>query len=251
MMGGLERIPAVIIQIALSLLVWRTVIGKGPQYYLLAILCHAAVDFPATLFQRHALPITTFQLEAGVLGRGRCLPRPDAVADAAARGAVTSFSAVSQSRSRNRGGSNKGGQGMLRTSFAALALLGSGAAIAAPAAGAKVPTYAHIYVIIEENTHLRSGRRTEIRAELQQVRQAIWPCDQFLCRAPSERTQLHRDPWRRHVRCCGRRRLLVQARAGLVQELRQLDRSLGRRQQAESRLCRSHDHGAQPHRSAE
>lgn len=70
MMGGLERIPAVIIQIALSLLVWRTVIGKGPQYYLLAILCHAAVDFPATLFQRHALPITTFQLEAGVWAVG-------------------------------------------------------------------------------------------------------------------------------------------------------------------------------------
>jgi uncharacterized membrane protein YhfC len=49
--GSLERLIALLIQIGLSLVVWRAVENKQLGLLALAILLHAAVDFPAALFQ--------------------------------------------------------------------------------------------------------------------------------------------------------------------------------------------------------
>jgi uncharacterized membrane protein YhfC len=50
-MGTLERLIAVLIQIGLSLLVWRAVEKRHLELLALAVLLHAVIDFPAALFQ--------------------------------------------------------------------------------------------------------------------------------------------------------------------------------------------------------
>jgi uncharacterized membrane protein YhfC len=50
-MGSLERLIAVLIQIGLSLVVWRAVEKKHFDLLALAVLLHALIDFPAGLFQ--------------------------------------------------------------------------------------------------------------------------------------------------------------------------------------------------------
>lgn len=50
-MGGLERLIAVLIQIGLSLVVWRAVEKRHFGLLTLAVLLHALIDFPAGLFQ--------------------------------------------------------------------------------------------------------------------------------------------------------------------------------------------------------
>jgi uncharacterized membrane protein YhfC len=49
--GAVERLIAVLIQIALSLLVWRAVERRRPSLLALAVMLHAAIDFPAGLVQ--------------------------------------------------------------------------------------------------------------------------------------------------------------------------------------------------------
>jgi uncharacterized membrane protein YhfC len=50
-MGTLERLVAMLIQIGLSLVVWRAVEKKQLGFLALAILLHALIDLPAGLFQ--------------------------------------------------------------------------------------------------------------------------------------------------------------------------------------------------------
>ena len=48
---GLERVMAMIIHIALSVLVMQAIKNKKYIYYILAIICHAIINFPAALYQ--------------------------------------------------------------------------------------------------------------------------------------------------------------------------------------------------------
>jgi uncharacterized membrane protein YhfC len=50
-LASFERLVALLIQIGLSLIVWRAVEGKHFGLLALAVLLHALVDFPAGLFQ--------------------------------------------------------------------------------------------------------------------------------------------------------------------------------------------------------
>jgi uncharacterized membrane protein YhfC len=50
-MASLERLVALLIQIGLSLVVWRAVENRQLELLVLAILLHSAIDFPAALFQ--------------------------------------------------------------------------------------------------------------------------------------------------------------------------------------------------------
>ena len=49
--GALERLIALLIQIGLSLVVWRAVETRRPALLALAVLLHAVIDFPAGLVQ--------------------------------------------------------------------------------------------------------------------------------------------------------------------------------------------------------
>jgi uncharacterized membrane protein YhfC len=53
LVGGLERCVAFLIQIVLSLVVWRAVERRRPWLLLAAIGIHAAFDVPAALYQAH------------------------------------------------------------------------------------------------------------------------------------------------------------------------------------------------------
>ena len=58
-LGCLERLVSVLVQIGLSLIVWRAVEQRQPSWLVLAIALHAAVDFPAALFQVRWLSMVT------------------------------------------------------------------------------------------------------------------------------------------------------------------------------------------------
>lgn len=50
--GGVERMGAIVVHIALSMVVWMAVTGRLPRWgYPLAILLHALLDVPAALYQ--------------------------------------------------------------------------------------------------------------------------------------------------------------------------------------------------------
>ena len=51
LLPGVERAFAVVIQISLSMIVLKAVTDRKYRYYALAIALHAAIDFPAVLFQ--------------------------------------------------------------------------------------------------------------------------------------------------------------------------------------------------------
>lgn len=56
LVGGVERIFAVVIQISLSVIVWHAVNTKAKTWlYPVAILIHAAIDAPAALYQSGAI----------------------------------------------------------------------------------------------------------------------------------------------------------------------------------------------------
>lgn len=55
--GGFERLMAFIIQIGLSLLVLYAVRNKKLRFFFLAIVFHAAINFPAALFQKGIVDI--------------------------------------------------------------------------------------------------------------------------------------------------------------------------------------------------
>lgn len=59
-LGSLERLVALLVQIGFSLVVWRAVEQRRLAWLALAIALHAAVDFPAGLFQKGQMsPIVT------------------------------------------------------------------------------------------------------------------------------------------------------------------------------------------------
>jgi uncharacterized membrane protein YhfC len=57
LMGGLERILAIIIQIGFSLLVLKGVMTKRYRYLIYAVLLHAVVDIPAGLYQMKVINV--------------------------------------------------------------------------------------------------------------------------------------------------------------------------------------------------
>ncbi|MDR3645596.1 MAG: YhfC family glutamic-type intramembrane protease [Clostridia bacterium] len=57
--AGLERVCAFLLQVALSLLVLYAVRNKKYLFWLLAVLIHAAVDFPVALYQKAILGMWT------------------------------------------------------------------------------------------------------------------------------------------------------------------------------------------------
>ncbi|MDR7002733.1 YhfC family intramembrane metalloprotease [Neobacillus niacini] len=61
-LGGIERIGAFIIQIALSLLVLQGIRKKKNIIFLLAILLHAIIDFSAALVQKQVISIWVVEL---------------------------------------------------------------------------------------------------------------------------------------------------------------------------------------------
>jgi len=64
---GVERICAISFQIALSVLVLYAVYKKRYMFIGLAVLIHAAIDFPAVLFQRGLLPLWSVEAYCVVL----------------------------------------------------------------------------------------------------------------------------------------------------------------------------------------
>jgi uncharacterized membrane protein YhfC len=86
LVGGIERVCALLIQIALSLLVWRAVSKKQIGWYFLALAVHFSIDFPAALTQRGVIPIFATEAYVWVIGAvllGAFLiklpPKPDAL----------------------------------------------------------------------------------------------------------------------------------------------------------------------------
>ncbi|WP_442598639.1 YhfC family intramembrane metalloprotease [Neobacillus sp. D3-1R] len=71
LVGGLERVPALIFHIVFSLIVLRAVVESKIKYLFIAILIHAAIDFVAALYQIKVIPsiwvIEVFFLIAGSL----------------------------------------------------------------------------------------------------------------------------------------------------------------------------------------
>ncbi len=68
---GIERVFAIALHISLSVLVFRAVRQKKFAYWLLAVLCHAAVDWIAMLYQTGLL--TNIWLLEGLIGLGTVL----------------------------------------------------------------------------------------------------------------------------------------------------------------------------------
>lgn len=65
LVSGFERMFALSLQVALSLLVLYGVRKKKFRYVMLAVLIHAAVDFPAALYQKGIIPDILI-IEAGL-----------------------------------------------------------------------------------------------------------------------------------------------------------------------------------------
>ncbi|NOU98066.1 YhfC family intramembrane metalloprotease [Paenibacillus sp. LMG 31456] len=69
-LGGLERIPAIFMQIAFSLIVLYGVRYRKSMYLLYAILLHALVDFAPAMYQAHFLSLWVAEIVIWVLGIG-------------------------------------------------------------------------------------------------------------------------------------------------------------------------------------
>lgn len=65
MLGGIERVSALILQIGLSLIVWQAVASRRIVFYFAAVAFHFAFDLPAAMVQRHLLPLTGVDIEVG------------------------------------------------------------------------------------------------------------------------------------------------------------------------------------------
>ncbi|MBO0752221.1 MAG: YhfC family intramembrane metalloprotease [Bradyrhizobiaceae bacterium] len=66
--GSLERLSALLIQIGLSLVVWRAVEERRMAWLALAIVFHAAVDFAAGLFQKGLISLVMSESLVLVIG---------------------------------------------------------------------------------------------------------------------------------------------------------------------------------------
>jgi len=71
-LGAAERLIALLIQIAFSLLVWRAVERRNLQLVALAVALHAAVDFPAGLVQAGLIPASLVEGLLLILGIALC-----------------------------------------------------------------------------------------------------------------------------------------------------------------------------------
>lgn len=65
MLGGVERIFALVLQIGLSFIVWHAVKTRRFIFYLAALAFHFAFDLPAAMMQKGLLPLSAVQLEIG------------------------------------------------------------------------------------------------------------------------------------------------------------------------------------------
>jgi uncharacterized membrane protein YhfC len=65
LLGGVERISALILQIGLSFIVWQAVQSRRIIFYFAAVALHFAIDFPAAMAQRQLLPLSTLEIEVG------------------------------------------------------------------------------------------------------------------------------------------------------------------------------------------
>src|SRR5262249_5788837 len=63
MLGGVERIFAIVLQIGLSFIVWHAVKTGRFIFYLVALAFHFAFDLPAAMMQKGLLPLSAVQLE--------------------------------------------------------------------------------------------------------------------------------------------------------------------------------------------
>ena len=88
LLGGFERISAVIMHLSFSVLVWAAVTRRMPLLYVLAILLHAGVDGAVVALQRGGIDMILLEVILFVLAVGcaafawivwkRCLvPAPD------------------------------------------------------------------------------------------------------------------------------------------------------------------------------
>ncbi|NPV87986.1 YhfC family intramembrane metalloprotease [Coprothermobacteraceae bacterium] len=69
--GTFERLIALVIQIALSVIVFHAIKTRQFRYFLLAVLLHAIVDFPAVLYQRGILTsIPLLEFAVAIIGGG-------------------------------------------------------------------------------------------------------------------------------------------------------------------------------------
>ena len=65
LLGGIERVSAIVLQIGLSLIVWQAVRTRRIIYYVAALAFHFAFDLPAAMAQRQLLPLTGIDIEVG------------------------------------------------------------------------------------------------------------------------------------------------------------------------------------------
>jgi uncharacterized membrane protein YhfC len=68
LVGGMERVCALLIQIALSLLVWRAVACRQIRWYFAALAAHAGIDSIAALTQKGVVPIITTESIVAAIG---------------------------------------------------------------------------------------------------------------------------------------------------------------------------------------
>src|SRR5262249_36203782 len=66
--GSLERLVALLMQIGLSLVVWRAVEERRAAWLALAIVLHAAVDFPAGFFDKGLMSLAMIEGPVLVIG---------------------------------------------------------------------------------------------------------------------------------------------------------------------------------------
>ena len=69
-LGGIERLCTMAIQIALSILVFYSVVKRKYLFYVLAILIHAAIDFPAVFAQKGLLSAPVMELIVVIIAAG-------------------------------------------------------------------------------------------------------------------------------------------------------------------------------------
>lgn len=67
-LGSLERLAALLMQIGLSLVVWRAVEERRAVWLALAIVLHAAVDFPAGFFDKGLMSLAMIEGPILVIG---------------------------------------------------------------------------------------------------------------------------------------------------------------------------------------
>ena len=68
LLGGIERISALLLQIALSLLVWRAVTTGKARWFFAALALHAGVDSVAALFQKGQISFFAVEGIVGAVG---------------------------------------------------------------------------------------------------------------------------------------------------------------------------------------